>query len=203
MTRELAVERYNELPLPTTRDEHWRFTDLRGFDPESYSVDGAEAKSVADSMLEIDAAAVADATEGGIEIVSAPEGITFAPLADHERLGTLVGPEDKLTAHNAAVWQHGLLVHVPAGVELEKPLYVRVGNSTPKGSLFWRLLVIAEEGSRFTLIEESASTDPELESYSNAVAEVFVERGAKLEYVSIQNFSRNTWHFATHRARVA
>ena len=203
MTRELALERYNELPLPSTTDEHWRFTDLRDFDPESYAVDGAEAKSVADSMLEIDAAGVADATEGGIEIVSAPEGITFAPLVDHERLGTLVGPEDKLTAHNAAVWQHGLLVHVPAGVELEKPLYVRVGNSTPKGSLFWRLLVIAEEGSRFTLIEESASTDLELESYSNAVAEVFVERGAKLEYVSIQNLSRNTWHFATHRARVA
>ena len=118
----------------STSDEHWRFTDLRGFDPESYAVDGADARSVADSMLEIDAAAVADATEGGIEIVSAPEGITFAPLADHERLGTLVGPEDKLTAHNAAVWQHGLLVHVPAGVELEKPLYVRVGNSTPQGS---------------------------------------------------------------------
>ena len=134
MTRELALERYNELPLPSTRDEHWRFTDLRGFDPESYAVDGAEAKSVADSMLEIDAAAVADATEGGIEIVSAPEGITFAPFADHERLGTLVGPEDKLTAHNAALWQHGLLVHVPAGVELEKPLYVRVGNSTPFAS---------------------------------------------------------------------
>ena len=79
-------------------------------------------------MLEIDAAGVADATEGGIEIVSAPEGITFEPLVDHERLGTLVGAEDKLTAHNAAVWQHGLLVHVPAGVELEKPLYVRVGE---------------------------------------------------------------------------
>ena len=45
MTRELALERYNELPLPSTRDEHWRFTDLRGFDPESYAVDGAEAKS--------------------------------------------------------------------------------------------------------------------------------------------------------------
>ena len=28
-------------------------------------------------------------------------------------------------------------------------------------------------------------------------------RGAKLEYVSIQNLSRATWHFATHRARVA
>jgi Fe-S cluster assembly protein SufD len=203
MTRAAALERYNELPLPSTSDEHWRFTDLRGFDPESFAVNGAGAESVADSMLEIDAAGIAEATEGGIEIVSAPEGITFAPLVDHELLGTLVGAEDKLTAHNAAVWQHGLLVHVPAGVELEKPLYVRVGNSTPGGSIFWRLLVVAEEGSRFTLIEESASASPDLESYSNAVAEVFVGRGAKLEYVSIQNLSRATWHFATHRARVA
>ena len=197
-----ALERYQALPLPSTTDEHWRFTDLRGFDPEAFSVNGAKARSAGDSMLRIDAAAVAEATEGGIEVVRAPDGITFTPLADHELLGTLVGPEDKLTAHNAALWKHGLLVHVPAGVELEKPLYVRVGNSTPGGALFWRLLVVAGEGARFTLIEETASADEELESYSNAVAEVFLERGSKLEYVSIQNVSRGTWHFATHRARV-
>ena len=197
-----ALERYRALPLPSTTDEHWRFTDLRGFDPDAFSVNGAKARSAGDSMLQIDAAAVAEATEGGIEIVRAPDGITFAPLVDHELLGTLVGAEDKLTAHNAALWKHGLLVHVPAGVELEKPLYVRVGNSTPGGALFWRLLVVAGEGARFTLIEESASADLELESYSNAVAEVFLERGSKLEYVSIQNVSRGTWHFATHRARV-
>jgi Fe-S cluster assembly protein SufD len=197
-----ALKRYQALPLPSTTDEHWRFTDLRGFDPDAFSVNGAQARSAGDSMLQIDAAGVAEATEGGIEIVRAPDGITFAPLGDHELLGTLVGSEDKLTAHNAALWKHGLLVHVPAGVELEQPLYVRVGNSTPGGALFWRLLVVAGEGARFTLIEESASTSPELESYSNAVAEVFLERGSKLEYVSIQNVSRGTWYFATHRARV-
>ena len=202
MTRELALERYRALPLPSTTDEHWRFTDLRGFDPDSFSVNGARARSAGDSMLQIEAAAVAEATEGGIEIVRAPDGITFAPLSGHELLGTLVGAEDKLTAHNAALWKHGLLVHVPAGVELEKPLYVRVANSTPGGALFWRLLVVAGEGARFTLIEESASDAQELESYSNAVAELFLERGSKLEYVSIQNLSRQTWHFATHRARV-
>jgi Fe-S cluster assembly protein SufD len=100
------------------------------------------------------------------------------------------------------VWQNGLLVHVPKGVELQQPLYVRIANSVPHGSLFWRLLVIAEEGSRFTLIEEYTSRTPDLEGYTNAVAELFVEQAAKLEYVSIQNLSRETWHFATHHARV-
>ena len=202
MSREQALERYRALPLPSTSDEHWRFTNLRGFDPEAFSVNGAQAVSGGERMLEIDAAGVAEATEGGIEIVRAPEGITFAPLEDHERLGTLVEATDKLTAHNAALWKHGLLVHVPAGVELEKPLYVRIGSSTPGGAHFWRLLVVAEKGARFTLIEESASAAIDLESYSNAVSEIFVEDGAKLEFVSIQNLSRETWHFATHRATV-
>jgi Fe-S cluster assembly protein SufD len=34
------------------------------------------------------------------------------------------------------------------------------------------------------------------------VVELFVGDGAKLEYVSLQNLSRETWHFATHHARV-
>lgn len=34
LTREQAAKRFAELPLPSTKDEHWRFTDLRGFDPD-------------------------------------------------------------------------------------------------------------------------------------------------------------------------
>jgi Fe-S cluster assembly protein SufD len=79
---------------------------------------------------------------------------------------------------------------------------VRVTNSTEGGSLFWRLLVFAEEGARFTLIEEAASTTPELRSYSNTAQEFFLEQASKFEYVSIQNLSRETWHFASHHARV-
>jgi Fe-S cluster assembly protein SufD len=87
-------------------------------------------------------------------------------------------------------------------VELEKPLYVRISSTAGGTSLFWRLLVVAEEGSRFSLIEEYVSGTPELAAYSNAAVELFVEQGAKLEYVSLQNYSAETWHFATHHARV-
>jgi len=148
-------------------------------------------------------AGMAMVDEGGISIVrEAPEGVTFEPFTDHERLGELVGAEEKFAAHNAAVWEHGLLVVVPRGVELEQPLVVRIVNSVDGGALFFRLLVIAEEKSRFTLIEEYASSSPELQSYTNAVTELYVEQAAKLEYVSIQNLSPETWHFASHHARV-
>jgi Fe-S cluster assembly protein SufD len=126
--------------------------------------------------------------------------VTFAPLPEeHERLYSLVGWDEKFAAHNAAMWKHGLLVVVPKGVELEQPLYVRIAAT---GQTFWRLVVVAEEGARASLIEEYASPAPDTEAYSNAVTELFVEPAAKLEYVSLQNLSRETWHFASHHARV-
>jgi Fe-S cluster assembly protein SufD len=196
-------ERYEALPLPTTKDEHWRFTDLKGFDPDSWSANGATEISPAPSMLELDVAGVVHVSEGGIEIPEAPEGIGFAPLPeDHELLYSLVGWDEKFAAHNAAMWKNGLLVHVPRGVVLDKPLHVRIANSIEGGSLFWRLLIVAEPESRFTLIEEYASATPELSAYSNAAVEIVAKDAAKVEYVSVQNLSRGTWHFASHHARV-
>jgi Fe-S cluster assembly protein SufD len=206
LARTGALERYRELPLPTTTEEAWRFTDLKGFDPDSFAsnghVRGQTPDMASEAMLEIDTAGIVTVSESGIEIARAPDGIRFEPLADHELLGTLVGSEEKFAAHNAAMWEHGLLVHVPHGVVLEQPLYVRIANGREGGAIFWRLLIVAEPESRFTVIEEYASASPELAGYSNAVSEIFVGQGGKVEYVSLQNLSAETWHFASHHAQV-
>ena len=204
--RSELLERYRALPLPDTSMEAWRFTDLTGFDPDAFTVPNGHASVKGPgpaTMLDIDAAAVATVGEEGVEFSGVPEGVAFEALTDDaERLGTLVGAEDKFTAHNAALWRHGLLVRVARGVELARPLYVRVASTVVDSSLFWRLLVVAEEGSRFSLIEEYVSAAPDVAAYSNAAVELFVEQGAKLEYVSLQSYSPATWHFATHHARV-
>jgi Fe-S cluster assembly protein SufD len=195
LTRDAAAKRFDELPLPTTADEHWRFTDLRGFEPAQLVSD----TKVSDTspMLQLDVAGRAIVTETGIEIVAAPEGITFEPLpADYP--ATIVPDDDRFAVENLARWSHGLLVHVPKGVELEKPLYVQVVSNG--GSLYWRMVVRAEEGARFTLIEDLSSAGEDTVAYTNAVVELFVEPAAKIEYVSLQNLSKETWHFGRHRA---
>src|SRR5437868_873741 len=187
MSRVDALAAYERLPIPDTSEEHWRFTDLAGFDPDAF-VTGTVPVTDVVTMVDLDVAGLATVTANGIEIERAPDGITFAPLPeDHERLYSLVGWDEKFAAHNAAVWKHGLLVVVPKGVVLEKPLYVRIAVT---GQTFWRLVVVAEEGARASLIEEYASPDPSTEAYSNAVTELFVEPNAKLEYVSLQNLSK-------------
>ena len=202
MTRPELLERYEALQLPSTREEHWRFTDLAGFDPDAWSAESASARPV-DSLLELDVAASATIDESGLRIHGAPDGVRFEPLNDdHPLLGSLVGPDDKLRAHNAAVWEHGLLVHVSVGVELEKPLYLRVASGVPGGSLFWRVLVVAEPGSRFTLVQELTSSEPELETYANGVVEVIVRDGARAEIVNLQRLSSRAWLFASCHARV-
>jgi Fe-S cluster assembly protein SufD len=198
LTRDEAAKRFEELPLPTTADEHWRFTDLRGFDPSSLPANGhVQGQSLA--MLDLDVAGRAVVTETGIEILSAPEGVTFEPLpADYP--AEIVPDDDRFAVENLSRWQHGLLVHVPKGVELEKPLYVQVTSSG--GPLYWRMVVRAEEGARFTLIEDLSSAAEDTLAYTNAVVELFVEPSAKIEYVSLQNLSKETWHFGRHRARL-
>src|ERR1700739_53619 len=197
MSRSDALAAYEKLPLPDTTEEHWRFTDLRGFDPDAF--EGAASAEI-ETLLGLDVAGYAGVTAGGIEIEKVPEGITFVALPEeHERLYSLVGWDEKFAAHNAAMWKHGLLVVVPKGVVLEKPLYVRISAT---GQTVWRLVVVAEEGARGSLIEEYASPSPDTEAYSNAVTELFVEPAAKLEYVSLQNLSQETWHLANHHARL-
>ena len=201
MARADALAAYERLPLPDTSEEHWRFTDLAGFDPAAFDTTGVwpRHESVT-ALVDLDVAGQATVTADGIEIERAPDGVTFAPLPeDHERLYSLVGWDEKFAAHNAAMWKHGLLVVVPKGVVLEKPLYVRIAVT---GQTFWRLVVVAEEGARASLIEEYVSPSPDTSAYSNAVTELFVESAAKLEYVSLQDLSRETWHFASHHARV-
>jgi Fe-S cluster assembly protein SufD len=200
MSRSDALAAYERLPIPDTTEEHWRFTDLRGFDPSAFQPGTVPGNEGVTTMLDLDVAGYATVTENGLEIAKAPEGVTFELLSEEDtHLYSLVGWDEKFAAHNAAMWKHGLLVRVPKGVQLEKPLYVRVAVT---GQTFWRLVVVAEEGARASLIEEYASPAADTAAYSNAVTELFVEQNAKLEYVSLQNLSRETWHFASHHARV-
>jgi Fe-S cluster assembly protein SufD len=195
LTRDEAAKLHAELPLPSTSDEHWRFTDLRGFDPDS--VPGTEVPGTSSAMLDLEVAGRASANESGIEILSAPAGVTFEPLpADYE--ARLIPDDDRFALENLARWQHGLLVRVPNGVEVDQPLYVKVTSNG--GSLYWRLVVEAEEGARFTLVEDLSSAGPDTLAYTNAVVELFVGENAKVEYVSLQNLSQETWHFGRHRA---
>ena len=79
MSRSDALAAWEALPLPDTTEEHWRFTDLRGFDQDSF--EGAASAEI-ETMLDLDVAGYATVTAEGIDIEKAPEVITFEPLPE-------------------------------------------------------------------------------------------------------------------------
>ena len=135
VAREQLLERYRELPLPTTKDESWRFTDLRGFDPDTFTAEGAG--SAPERLLDIGVSGLVTVTESELTIDRAPEGVIFERLDESQpaaaRAGRLGG--EVRSAQRGAVAERPAGRRA-AGVVLEEPLYVKIANSVDDGSLF-------------------------------------------------------------------
>ena len=52
LSREELRARYAALPLPDTSEEHWRFTDLKGFDPDEFDAEPERVDVAASSLLD-------------------------------------------------------------------------------------------------------------------------------------------------------
>ena len=94
--------------------------------------DGGARVETISTMLDLDVAGYATVTETASSSRRPRRACASSRCReDFERLYSLVGWDEKFAAHNAAMWKHGLLVVVPKGVELEKPLYVRIARDGP------------------------------------------------------------------------
>src|SRR3954447_9458332 len=82
MSRTDALAAYERLPIPDTTEEHWRFTDLRDFDPSQFRDGDSPRNESVTALLDLDVAGYATVTADGIDISRAPEGVTFEPLTD-------------------------------------------------------------------------------------------------------------------------
>jgi Fe-S cluster assembly protein SufD len=73
------------------------------------------------------------------------------------------------------------------------------------GATMPRTLVVVEEGASVTYIDEYASsgTEDDEPALSNGAVELYVGQGARLRYVSLQNWGRNVLHFNTIRSEAA
>jgi Fe-S cluster assembly protein SufB len=110
--------------------------------------------------------------------------------------------DNKFAALNTAVWSGGSFLYIPRDVELELPLqaYFRI-NSEGMGQ-FERTIIIAEKGSKVHYIEGCSAPIYSQASLHAAVVEVFVGQNARVQYTTIQNWSKNVYNLVTKRARV-
>jgi Fe-S cluster assembly protein SufB len=103
---------------------------------------------------------------------------------------------------HAAVWSGGTFIYVPKGVTVAEPLqaYFRMNRSA--SGQFEHTLVIADEGAQVTYIEGCSAPRYNASSLHAGCVELFVHKHAKIKYISIENWSHNTYNLNTKRAIV-
>ncbi len=219
--RRRAFEQFLQLDWPSRSHEEWIRTDIRMFHPERYSLPGAtppqpatgvpsgqmKLEAVAGRIVSVDSSAVSatldsSLREQGVRFQSLSAGLDEAPDWLVEQLMTRAfdSSYDRFAALHAACWSGGALLHVPAGVRVELPFHL-LSAITDGNVDFGHLFVRLEADAEATLVCETESLGG-ADGFHCGGVELLVGPRARLRFVTYQNWSRRTWHFAHQKACV-
>ena len=108
--------------------------------------------------------------------------------------------DNKFAALNSAVWSGGSFIYVPKGVKIEKPLQSYFRINTESMGQFERTLIIVDEGADIHYVEGCTAPTYSADSLHSAVVEIYLRKGGRCRYSTIQNWSNNILNLVTKRA---
>jgi Fe-S cluster assembly protein SufD len=214
LVRSSAMDRFEQLGFPTVHEEDWKYTNLAPLTKQSF------VPATLPGRLEIDPARFVYpetstahlvvvngflseelSVKTGLENVVAVDLLSAVGDARYNKIARAylarnAGYHDSgLPALNTAFLQSGLFLWIPKNVKVETPIQVTFLTDPEESNTanFPRLLVVAEENSSATLIEAFISTR-EQQYFTNAVAEIVLKEGARLEHYRMQRESNQAFH---------
>jgi len=107
--------------------------------------------------------------------------------------------DNKFAALNSAVFSGGSFIYVPKGVKVAQPLQAYFRINAQNFGQFERTLIIADEGSEVTYMEGCTAPKFETATLHSAVVELVALKGAKIQYITVQNWSSNVFNLVTKR----
>ncbi len=136
----------------------------------------------------------------GVIFVNSTEGLKEHPEIFKKWFGKVIPTGDnKFSALNSATFSGGSFIYVPPGVKVTHPLqaYFRI-NSENFGQ-FERTLIICDEGSEVVYMEGCTAPKFETSTLHSAVVELVAMKDAKIQYITVQNWSNNVFNLVTKR----
>lgn len=107
--------------------------------------------------------------------------------------------QNRLTALHAALVNSGAFIYVPKNVEIEVPLQIVFWHEDPSAALFNHVIVVADENSKLTVVENYLSSASEEETVANIVEEVFAHDNAKISFGAVDHLSSKTTTYLNRR----
>jgi Fe-S cluster assembly protein SufD len=223
--RESAFDRFREIGFPSVKEEEWKYTNVApltkiDFSPVLPHLSAVTADDVTrlgcveaqdrqlvfvNGVLRKDLSSLNELPSGVIAIDLA-EAISTEQHQDQIREYFARGVDynvNGFVALNTAMLAGGAFIFIPRNSEIVKPLSCLFITEASAGNVaaFPRVLIVAGENSRATLIENYASVGAGI-SFTNAVVEIALQDGARLEHYKIQRESVESFHVATTSANL-
>ncbi|MBP7768553.1 Fe-S cluster assembly protein SufB [Candidatus Woesebacteria bacterium] len=139
----------------------------------------------------------------GVIFLSMDDGLKQYPELVKEYFGKIIPSGDnKFSALNTATWSGGSFVYVPKGVHVKMPLQTYFRINSENAGQFERTLIIVDEGADVHYVEGCTAPQFSSGSLHSAVVEIYVKKGARCQYTTIQNWYKNVYNLVTKRAYV-
>lgn len=137
----------------------------------------------------------------GVIFVGSTEGLKEHADIFRKWFGKVIPTGDNMfSALNSAVFSGGSFIYVPPGVKVKHPLQAYFRINAENFGQFERTLIIADEGSEVMYMEGCTAPKFETSTLHSAVVELVALKGAKIQYVTVQNWSANVFNLVTKRA---
>lgn len=221
--REKAAEAYGTLPLPKpdkTKIDNWNFANF-----PFHTVD-SEAFSTLDELPEEVRSLIAAEESRNLYVQrnNTPaymavsdslkeQGVIFTDILtaarEHSELvekyfmtKAIKTDEHRLAALHAALMNGGVFIYVPKGVEVAEPIQAVFLRDNAQASLFNHVLIVADENSKVTYVENYIST-VEGAGIANIASEVIAEGNAKVIYGAVDTLSKEIVTYVNRRGVAA
>ncbi|MBI2646293.1 MAG: Fe-S cluster assembly protein SufD [Deltaproteobacteria bacterium] len=187
---------FEKTPLPTIKEEEWKYTDIRGFSFSDFELGSSDPSSVPALSSEL--------KNKGVILCDLKTA-----LKEHSSLVMPLLQETKKEAHSKfeslhqALWHGGIFLYVPKGVVIPEPLHVVTRLIAPNSVIFPFTLILVEEQAKVSFIDEMISgSDHPSKQFSNGFRYLWVKESADLHYVNIQSWGPQVSHFETQLAHI-
>lgn len=196
-------------PDSAPMNENW--DDVPSYIRETFDrlgIPEAEKQSLAGVGAQYDSEVVyhsihKDLTEQGVIYTDIETAILEHEDILKEYFMSLITMNDhKFAALHGAVWSGGSFIYVPKGVKVNMPLQSYFRLNAPEAGQFEHTLIIVDEGADLHFIEGCSAPKYQKNALHAGAVELFVRKGARLRYSTIENWSRNMYNLNTKRALV-
>ncbi|GAF40550.1 feS assembly protein SufD [Agrilactobacillus composti DSM 18527 = JCM 14202] len=212
--RQTALSRFDELEFPQFERmnyRNWPLTntqELTGVDSDPKLLENIE-------MFHDDAAGVLiqfgkNTTKTQLDPELAQKGVIFTDIFTAEQKYpelikqyymqlAITADANKLTAFHAALMNNGAFVYVPKNVVIKKPLQgFYFQDSTQKQDFVHHLLLIADEGSEVTYLE-NYQTVGDTPNVANILAEVIAKDNSHVHFSAVDELSATSTTYLNRR----